>query len=143
MQFRSRFIAYSLAGFASTAAFAQASNYTSVVAADGKPVQLTYHATARKNCSSAPPPTIKVLESPRDGLLIIRRGELETSKVAGCGRIKLPVEVVFYQAKQGYAGPDHVRYEIADVNGATSTYDVSIKVEPISPKPSKPGTTPL
>jgi hypothetical protein len=44
-------LACAIGVFFVTAALAQATNYTSVEATPGKPVQLTYHASAHKNCS--------------------------------------------------------------------------------------------
>ena len=42
-----------------TATLAQDANYSSVEATSDKPVQLSYHASAHKNCTPAPQPTIK------------------------------------------------------------------------------------
>jgi len=51
-----------IAGLMTAAALAQAAtNYTSVEATAGKPVQLTYHASANKNCTPALPPMIRVI----------------------------------------------------------------------------------
>ena len=109
---------------------AQSTDYTSVVAIGSKPLQLTYHASAHKDCAPAGPPEIKVLDSPKNGTLIIRKGELTTDKFANCGRIQVPVEVVFYQAKDGYVGSDHVQYQVVGVNGVITKYDVTIDVKP-------------
>ena len=44
-----------IAGLVASAALAQAANYMSVEATAGKPLQLTYHASAHKsNCTPAP-----------------------------------------------------------------------------------------
>ena len=48
-------------------------NYTSVDASAGKLVQLTYHASANKNCTAAPLPTIRVTQAPKAGVLTVRR----------------------------------------------------------------------
>ena len=44
-------------------------NYTSFEATSDKPVQLGYYAAARKDCTPAPLPTIRVREPPKSGLL--------------------------------------------------------------------------
>ena len=69
---------------AASAALAQATNYTSVEATAGKPVQLTYHASANKNCTPAPLPTVRVTQAPKAGVLIVRKAVLTTDKIAGC-----------------------------------------------------------
>ena len=38
----------------------------------------------------------------------------------------------------GYAGPDHVKYEVTAENGEVATYDVTITVKPAEPPQSSP-----
>ena len=47
--------------------------------------------------------------------------------------------MVFYQAREGYVGPDHVNYEVTDSNGEVATYDVTIVVKP-APAPNASGS---
>jgi len=126
-----------IAGLVASAAFAQAANYTSVEATAGKPVQLTYHASAHKNCTPAPLSTFDVLQAPKLGLLTVRKGLLTTDKVAGCPGLKIPAEVVFYRARAGSAGTDHVIYKVTSASGEVETYDVTVTVKP-PPAPSPP-----
>jgi hypothetical protein len=123
-----------IAGLLPSTAHAQTANYTSAQASGTTPVQLSYHANANKNCTAAVPPPIHVTEPPKNGTLIVRKGELATDKVAGCPGLKTPAEVVFYQAKAGYAGPDHVHYEVTGSNGEITAYDVSITVKAGAPQ---------
>ena len=124
-----------------SSALAQAVNYTRLQAVGTKPVQLTYHASAHKDCTPAALPTIKVTSPPQDGLLIVRKGELATNKISGCGRVQLPVQVVLYQAKEHYVGPDHVCYEVTSENGEVTTYDITVKVDS-APTPTAPASKP-
>ena len=118
---------------------AQDANYSSVEATSDKPVQLSYHASAHKNCTPAALPTIRVIESPKSGTLTVRRAVLTTDKVAGCPGLKTPAQAVFYLAHAGYAGPDHVKYEVTTENGEVATYDVTITVK-AAPAQSPPAT---
>ena len=117
----------------STAAFAQpapTSNYTSIEATPAKPVQLGYHASAHKsNCTPAPLPTIRVIEAPKSGPLTVRRGELKTDQIAGCPGLKIPAQVVFYQARAGATGSDHLVYEVTTATGEVGSYDVTINIK--------------
>jgi hypothetical protein len=126
-----------IAGCVASAALAQATNYTSVEATAGKAVQLTYHASAHKNCTPAPLATFDVLQAPKLGLLTVRKGLLTTNNVAGCPGLKIPAQVVFYRARAGSAGPDHVIYKVTSASGEVETYDVTITVKP-APAPSPP-----
>jgi hypothetical protein len=134
-------LSFAVTGFVTSSAIAQTTTYTSVEITSENPIRLSYHASAHKNCTPAPAPTINVAERPKAGALLIRKGMLATDKVAGCGRISVPVQVVFYNPKEGYVGPDHVIYEVADSNGQMTTYDftITVKTGPPAPK-AKPGT---
>jgi hypothetical protein len=127
------------ASLTATATLAQDANYSSVNATSEKPVQLSYHASAHKNCTPAPLPTIRVIEAPKSGMLMVRRGELKTDKVTGCPGLKTPVQVVFYLARAGYGGPDHVKYEVTSESGEVATHDVTITVK-AAPAQSPPAT---
>jgi hypothetical protein len=125
----------------STVALAQpapTSNYTSFEATSAKPVQLGYYASAQKNCTPAPIPTIRVIEAPKSGTLTVRRGELKTDQIAGCPGLKMPAQVVFYQARAGATGSDHLVYLVTNPTGEVGSYDVTItiKTPPEQVKPS-------
>lgn len=100
-------------------------------------MQLGYYASAHKsNCTPAPLPTIRVIEVPKSGTLTVKRGLLTTDQIAGCPGLKTPAQVVFYRARPGTKGPDHLKYEVTDSNGEVGTYDVTISVkEPPTPTP--------
>jgi len=124
-----------------SAALAQAVNYTSVEATAGKPLQLSYHASAHKNCTPAPLATFDVLQAPKLGLLIVRKAMLTTDKVAGCPHLKIPAEVVFYRGREGSAGTDHVIYKVTSSSGEVEVFDVTITLKPgppPAPAPSPP-----
>jgi hypothetical protein len=124
-----------------SAAVAQGStNYTSIEATANKPVQVSYHASAHSaNCTAAKLPNVRVTEPPKRGILSVRKAILTTNKVAGCPRLKTPVQVVFYQARSGYTGRDHVVYEVTSENGAVATYDVTVTVKEAPTRSKKPG----
>jgi len=51
---RTLIFSFAIASLTATAALAQDVNYTSVEATSDKPVELSYHASAHKNCTPAP-----------------------------------------------------------------------------------------
>jgi hypothetical protein len=138
---RAGVLALALAAVISTVALAQpapSSNYTSFEVTPAKPVQLGYYASAHKNCTPAPLPTIRVIEAPKSGTLSVRRGELKTDQIAGCPGLKMPAQVVFYQARAGTTGSDHLVYEVTNSTGEVGAYDVTITIKnpPLQVKPS-------
>src|SRR5262245_4708001 len=134
-------LASAIAGLVSSAALAQSANYTSVETATGKVLQLTYHASAHKDCTPGRLPTVRVIEPPTCGMLTVKVAELKTSRIAGCPLLKTPARVVFYQSRDGYTGPDHVKYEVTSENGEVATYDTTITVKS-APAPSQPNVEP-
>ncbi|NVN88816.1 MAG: hypothetical protein HXX15_22295 [Rhodopseudomonas sp.] len=105
------------------------SNYAAFEAIGEQPVQLGYYASAKKDCSGAPLPTVQVLTPPAAGMLTVRRAELKTNKIKGCPDLTIPAQVVFYQARSGSSGTDHVVYGVTTVNGEVATYDVTITIK--------------
>ena len=128
---RSWLVGCAAASWLTSMALAQGSaNYTSIEAAWDQPVQLSYHASAHTaNCTAAALPTVRVTQPPKWGMLSVRKAVLTTDKVAGCPPIKTPAQVVFYQARSGYTGPDHLNYEVTSENGEVATYDVTVTVK--------------
>ena len=53
--------------------------------------------------------------------------------------MRSPAQVVFYQARAGYQGPDHVRYAVTNKHGEVATYDVAITVKEAPLQQTKPG----
>lgn len=127
-----------LASSIGASALAQSAHYTSMEAISGKPMQLTYYASVRKDCTPAPLPTIRVVQPPKSGVLTIRPAVLTTNKIAGCPGLKVPAQVLFYQARAGYAGSDHISYEVTTSPGGVGIYDVTINVK-AAPSPNESG----
>ena len=125
-------------GLVATAAFAQSVKYTSVEAVAA--LQLTYHASVHKDCRPGRIPTVRVIEPPTSGTLTVRAAQLATQRVPGCPSVKAPAQVIFYESRVGYAGPDHVKYEVTSENGEVATYDTTIAVK-AGPAPSPPSNT--
>ena len=70
---------------------------------------------------ATPLPVVRVIEAPKSGMLTVRRGELKTDQVAGCPGLKIPAQVVFYQARVGATGSDHLVYEVTTPTGEVTT----------------------
>jgi len=117
----------------SAAALAQEApsvNYTSFDATSATPTQIGYYGAIHKDCSPAPPIKIRVSEPPKSGTFTIRPGEMTTVATAKpCPGVKIPAEVVFYQARVGATGPDHLVYEVVNASNKVDAYDVTINIK--------------
>ncbi|EJW09430.1 hypothetical protein A33M_1349 [Rhodovulum sp. PH10] len=122
------------------AALGQAANYSTREAVQDTSVRINVHASGNKaSCSPAALPTITVLTPPKSGTLTVRRGELTTNKIAGCPRLKLPAQVIFYRSRADFVGTDRVVYGMAPANGKPEVFDVTIEVKERAREPG-PGT---
>jgi len=135
-----RLVALALAGaMLAATALAQTTDYTSFDAVPGKPIEIGNYAAVGANCSAGAPPTIKVMEPPKAGTLSVRSGERVYS-VANCPPIRIPAEVMTYQARDGATGTDRLVYDIVSATGQVSTKDVTIRLQdaPRAAPPPKP-----
>src|SRR5215510_3331758 len=101
-------------------------NYTSFEAEPGKAVQLGLYAQAHKDCSPSKLPIVRVAEAPSMGTLTVRPAEIKTDRVPNCPSLKVPAQVVSYQARDKTTGTDHVMYSVTHPNGEIALYDVTI-----------------
>jgi hypothetical protein len=136
-----RLVACATASLVASTALAQSANYTSVEVPTQKLLQLSYHASAHRDCTPGRLPTIRVIEPPTSGTLTVKVAELTTTRVVGCPSLKMPARVIFYQSRAGYVGPDHVKYEVTSENGEVVTYDTTITVTS-APAPDQPNVEP-
>src|SRR6187551_3398297 len=94
---------------------APTANYTSFEAEPGKPVQLGFYGQAHKDCTTAKMPVVRVADAPNLGTLTVRPSELKTDRVPNCPGLKIPAQVVTYQARE--SGDDHLMYSVTYPNG--------------------------
>jgi hypothetical protein len=130
--FRHRVAWLALAFLCSTQAPAQpapTTNYTSIEVTSGKPTRIGYYAVLRKDCTPGPAPAIRVIEAPKLGTLTVRGGELTTSVTASCPNLKAPAQLLFYLARAGAVGSDHIVYAVISFDGRIDGYDVTITIK--------------
>jgi hypothetical protein len=121
-------LACAIGVFFATSTFAQATSYRSVEAIPGKPVQLTYHASAQKNCSPAPPPMNSRYAASEGPCPDRPQGRADHRQGCGLSKDQGVGAGGFYQAREGYGGPDHISYEATNSDGEIGAFDVAITV---------------
>ena len=104
-------------------------SYTSFEATSAKPVQLGYYGAAHRDCTPAPTPTIRVSSPPKSGTFTIRAGQMQMAPTAPCPGLKIPAQIVFYQARVGATGTDHLIYEVINASNKVDAYDVTINIK--------------
>src|SRR5262249_46485904 len=116
---------------------APSTNYTSIEAEPNKLLQVGFYAQANKDCSPSKLPIVRVVEVPILGTLSVRASELKTDRVPNCPNLKVPAQVVTYQARANATGTDQVKYSVTYPNGEIALYDVSIRIKEPGPKENK------
>jgi hypothetical protein len=119
-------------GAVSTAAIAQlgpTTKYTTFKATAGKALEVANYAAAGPNCTPAPAPgpAIHVVESPKSGTLTVRVAEL-VYNVSSCPPIKMPAQVLSYEANDSGTDRDHFVYDVTNAKGEVTIYDVTIEI---------------
>ncbi|MGJ0503135.1 MAG: hypothetical protein ACR65X_05185 [Methylocystis sp.] len=114
--------------FAWSAAAEEATSYLSVEAATQELVRIEYFLTLDETCKPTLTPTINVLEKPKFGALLIKRGVLTAKKIVTCPASRTPVLLIYYRSRVGYAGSDHLVYSVKSRGGLATIRDVTISV---------------
>jgi hypothetical protein len=125
--------------WAAFAAAADTRRYSRAEAEAAVPVQINAHGSAKKDCTPLDKPSIRVIDPPASGTLIVRDGALLTNRVAGCSNLRVPAKIIIYQSRSGFAGKDRVSYEVKNANGQVEIFDITIDVKHNATPPSPKG----
>lgn len=67
-----------------------------------------------------------MVEAPTNSTFTVRPGKVTTEAVAGCSRLQVPAQIVFYTGRSD--GSDHVLYSVTYPDGEISLFDVTIHI---------------
>jgi len=112
--------------------------YTAFKAVPGKAIEIGNYASANQNCSPGVAPVIHVVESPKAGTLTVRVAQLTYNNVFGCPPLKMPAQVLTYEARDSGVDRDHLIYDVSGAKGEVTIHDVTIEIAP----PAKPAPAP-
>jgi hypothetical protein len=83
-----------------TGALAQGNNaYRGIDTVAGKSHRLGVCGNVQKDCTSGPPPAIRVVVPPKHGELNVRSGNLKAGRITRCPNLRATAQGVFYQSK--------------------------------------------
>jgi hypothetical protein len=122
---------------------AQSAQYRTVEVNSLRPVQLAYHALAKKDCSPAPLLQVQVTQPPKQGALTVKAAKLKTNRIADCPQLEVPVQLILYEAPRNFQGSDKVAYQVTNEKGETNTFVIVLtintfsKADPVKPDPEK------
>jgi hypothetical protein len=114
-------------------AMAPAAAQTAVVqkefkAKSGKDLRIGVFANVRPDCTSGPLPTIRLVKSPENGKITVRKARVNATNVKQCLSLTVPALVVFYRASSDFQGSDAAVLEIKSFEGKTLEQRYTIQV---------------
>jgi hypothetical protein len=121
-------VAVSTLVLAAVPAVAQERQSRSVDAQPGKAQRLAMSANVSPDCKPGTPPAIKLVQTPKNGSLVVRTGETPAGQLKRCPSLKVPVLGVFYEANAGFAGSDEVVIEVRRADGKVQIQAIKINV---------------
>jgi hypothetical protein len=73
----------------------------------------------RADCTSGPLPTIRLVDSPAQGNVSIKRGKLNVTNFRKCLAAEVPAFVAIYKSKPEFTGKDTLTLEVVKAEGVT------------------------
>jgi hypothetical protein len=113
--------------------------YQSARTASGKEARIALFGRANaKECKALPIPEIRIVDSPKHGILVVRTATITTNRYQSCGALKVPAQVLFYKSRTDYVGPDSISFVVTFENGMRQEHSIAITVvkdgEPTEPQ---------
>jgi hypothetical protein len=99
-----------------------------VKAKSGKDLRIGVFANIRPDCTSGPLPTIRLVRSPENGKITVRKARVNATNVKQCLSLTIPALVVFYRASSDFQGSDSAVLEIKSSEGKTVEQHYTIQV---------------
>jgi hypothetical protein len=125
-----------VASVSANAQLGPTTKYTTFKATAGKSVDVGNYAAAKQDCTPAPGPAIHVVEPPKTGTLTVHVAQLTYNNVYSCPPIKMPAQVVTYEARDTSTAKDHFVYDVTGGKGEVTTFDVTIDIVTGPPTPT-------
>ena len=113
---------------AAAPAAAQTQLFRSDTAQTGKPARLYVLSDLKKDCKTGSPGEIKVVTTPKNGTLAVRKAKLKTPASYRCPNVETQVQAVFYQSNPKFTGSDEVVIEVKTADGDVQRTTIKITV---------------
>lgn len=99
----------------------------------GHTIRLSGFGSLNVDCTSNPVPTIRVIGSPRLGIITVKRGKTylaypQSNPRQRCSARKSPASIVYYRASKGAVGTDFVSIEAFFDSGFVYKADFTITI---------------
>jgi hypothetical protein len=101
-----------------------------VAVESGKIERIGVYVNIRPDCTTGPPPVVRIAEPPRVGQVSMELVNLQLTNVGACSRSEGPGFIASYETKPGFEGDDRVVIEVRfpDRGNTSRLETITIKV---------------
>jgi hypothetical protein len=93
-----------------------------------KSIQIGVYLNVLPDCTSGVLPALRLITSPSNGTISIKRGKVTATNYKQCLALEVPGFVAFYQSKPDFVGIDMAIIEVRYPQGRTELQRITIKV---------------
>jgi hypothetical protein len=93
-----------------------------------KAIQVGVYLNVQPDCTSGTLPAIRLVASPANGAITIKRGKVTATNYKQCLALEVPGFIAFYQSKPGFVGTDMAIIEVKYPQGRTELQRITINV---------------
>ena len=100
----------------------------SVTAVPNKDTRIGVYLNVLPDCTSGPLPTIRLLNPPTAGKVIVKNAKAKATNYKACLALEVPAYVAFYKSPPEFIGDDVLTIEVKYAGGRTEIQKITVKV---------------
>jgi hypothetical protein len=93
-----------------------------------KSIQVGVYLNVQPDCTSGTLPALRLVASPANGTISIKRGKVTATNYKQCLALEVPGFIAFYQSKPDFVGTDMAIIEVKYPQGRTELQRITINV---------------
>jgi uncharacterized membrane protein len=98
----------------------------------GKEIRVGIYVNIRPDCTSGPLPTIRLVDPPEQGTVVIKKANVNATNYKQCLALEVPGYVALYKSRPEFTGVDVLSLEITYPGGKHETQRISVTVSSAS-----------
>jgi len=94
----------------------------------GKDIRVGVYINVKADCSSGPLPTIRLVDKPANGNVVVKSGKVNARNYKQCLALEVPAYIAFYKSTPGFGGTDTFTLEVRYPDGRTEVQKLNVTV---------------
>jgi hypothetical protein len=99
-----------------------------VKSAPNRDTQIGIYLNVLPDCSSGPLPTIRLVNPPAAGKVVVKSAKVKATNYKACLAIEVPGYVAFYKSPPEFSGNDVLTVEVKYAGGRTEIQKITVNV---------------